>query len=822
MGGSAIRTGVIRRGLLRRGDVTVALLDDLPADRPGRPTAPPARQVVLTRASWRLPPRLALVSDLLCGRHPWLDRAVLGNWVPEAPIDLEGVDLVWFCKISAALRWQGKLPEVPVVVDFDDLEESTRHRPGSSLLVLDRWVAAGLRRRVARRATLVCVCSEQDRARLAMNDAVVVPNAAEGPAAGAVDAPSREPRLLFVGVLGYAPNRDGISWFAREVLPLLRQAVPGVEVRVVGPGAERLPADVRAAVDATGAVPDLDEHYRWARAVIAPLRFGSGTRIKILEAMAHGRPIISTTAGADGIDGVAGSELLLADGPSDFASACAEVLLDDEVAGRLAHAARALFSGTYATERVEAAVADVARAALGTGRARLWVDIGSTRLWHGTPHGIARVEAGLARGLAGRLPSARAMWVADGRVRCGSHADLLGVTDGRESTAPGFDRARDAPGWLRGGALTRHQGLLAEGRRARARLAVELGVSVLPQSIAAPIWRTMRRADETSARRRQTPSWDAGITRNDIVLVTGVDWMGGVVSAVSAVDAAARPRLWVLIHDILPAAHPELLCNDDVGVLFTGWLRQVAGAAERILFVSEESRRDFLSFMAAQGVAVPAELAVLTPVVDIGEVPAREPVGFPTPPRPYVVYVSTIERRKNHVVLLQAVRSAVARGEVVPMVVFVGSWGWGTENLREELMRDAALRDRIVVVDGLPDAEMRWLLEHAEAVVFPSRFEGFGLPVVEARQLGRPIIAADVPSLHEAAGPDAVYLDPHDSGAWRDALVAIASGATLPVPAPMVRSWSDAAGELLSMMADVRPEVAVSSQGGGSPLTPEM
>lgn len=148
-------------------------------------------------------------------------------------------------------------------------------------------------------------------------------------------------RLLFVGTMGYAPNADGARWFCEEVLPRLRQAFPTISVDIVGraptPGVQALANT--SGVRVTGAVGDLAPFYDEAAVVIVPLRAGGGTRLKILEAMAWGRTVVSTRAGCEGLDVVDGEHLLIADHPETFA-ACVGTLLGD-VAERESIAARA-------------------------------------------------------------------------------------------------------------------------------------------------------------------------------------------------------------------------------------------------------------------------------------------------------------------------------------------------------------------------------------------------------------------------------------------------------------------------------------------------
>ncbi len=161
-------------------------------------------------------------------------------------------------------------------------------------------------------------------------------------------SPAGEPfTLLFVGNFNYYPNDDAARYFCAQVLPLLRARAPGpFLVRFVGAspsGAVRALAS-EPEVTVTGPVADVFPWYESAHAVIVPVRTGGGTRIKILEAFTHRRPVVSTPAGAEGLDVTSGRHLLLGGSPEDFADHCAR-LMRDPALGRTLAAGGASFAG---------------------------------------------------------------------------------------------------------------------------------------------------------------------------------------------------------------------------------------------------------------------------------------------------------------------------------------------------------------------------------------------------------------------------------------------------------------------------------------------
>ncbi len=140
---------------------------------------------------------------------------------------------------------------------------------------------------------------------------------------------------IFVGNLSYGPNVDGARWLCEEVLPLLDRPTVALVGSGPGPDVLELAADPRVTVAAD--VPDIAPWYRSASVAVVPIRAGGGTRIKVLEAFAHRRPVVATTAGAHGLE-LAGSDgpIVTADTAGAFAAACRRLLDQPALAASLA------------------------------------------------------------------------------------------------------------------------------------------------------------------------------------------------------------------------------------------------------------------------------------------------------------------------------------------------------------------------------------------------------------------------------------------------------------------------------------------------------
>ena len=179
--------------------------------------------------------------------------------------------------------------------------------------------------------------------------------------------------LLMVGTLGYYPNADGAAFLCRDIVPLLGRNGQWPRIAIVG---SKPPESVRALgalpeVSVFADVPDVAPYYAAAKVAVVPLRAGGGSRIKILEAFAHGRPVVSTRIGAEGLAVADGRHLLLADTAEAFAAAVRRLLSDPDLAARLAAEARQLVDERYDFECVAReieALADPAAGVIECGR----------------------------------------------------------------------------------------------------------------------------------------------------------------------------------------------------------------------------------------------------------------------------------------------------------------------------------------------------------------------------------------------------------------------------------------------------------------------
>jgi polysaccharide biosynthesis protein PslH len=194
----------------------------------------------------------------------------------------------------------------------------------------------------------------------------VVPNGVDVNALAPQPPADGPPTLVFTGTMAYPPNAEAIRWFVADVLPRIRREQPDVKLLIVGrdppPAVRQLARD--ASVEVTGAVPDVAPWLARATAVVVPVLSGGGTRLKVLEAMAAQRAVVSTTLGAGGIEVEPGRHALIADGAEEFGAGTLRLLHDAELRERLAREGRRLVEGRYGWDALgdafEAVLRDVA------------------------------------------------------------------------------------------------------------------------------------------------------------------------------------------------------------------------------------------------------------------------------------------------------------------------------------------------------------------------------------------------------------------------------------------------------------------------------
>jgi len=268
-------------------------------------------------------------------------------------------------------------PDVPVFFDMDDVEHlaffrSIRQPPtwrSKPLLYLQIPAIIALEERITGMVDRTFVCSAHDvkhlRSMWRMKRVEAVPNAVEIP-----DLPPNPTSLTvaFVGVFRYPPNAIAADYLVERIWPLIRAAVPGATLQIAGADADRTRSYHRRidGVRFVGYVPDIAAFYAGSAVVCCPIWSGGGTRIKIIEAAAFGRAVVSTVFGAQGLSFEDGADIVLRDDPDSIARACIHLLTDSTARQTIACAAREKAERLYDRKMVVAAVRATIESAIGS------------------------------------------------------------------------------------------------------------------------------------------------------------------------------------------------------------------------------------------------------------------------------------------------------------------------------------------------------------------------------------------------------------------------------------------------------------------------
>jgi glycosyltransferase involved in cell wall biosynthesis len=271
----------------------------------------------------------------------------LRAWFREQRSDVAVCDF-----LDAAVNFPGRL-NIPCVLFQHNVENeiwrrhaaTARHPVKKAMYKMEFGKMARYERTVVRKFHHVVAVSESDRALMTewvdADRVTVVPTGVDlAEYRPNPDAPEPGPVVTFVGAMDWEPNVDGVEYFASEIWPAIKADVPGARLRIVGRNPDRrVKKWASESIEVTGRVPSVVDYLHQSAVVIVPLRIGGGTRLKIYEAMATAKAVVSTTVGAEGLDVRHGRDIILADDTRSFSQAVIMLLRDRELRRRYERAA---------------------------------------------------------------------------------------------------------------------------------------------------------------------------------------------------------------------------------------------------------------------------------------------------------------------------------------------------------------------------------------------------------------------------------------------------------------------------------------------------
>jgi glycosyltransferase involved in cell wall biosynthesis len=248
----------------------------------------------------------------------------------------------------------------------------------------------------------------------------------------------------------------------------------------------------------------------------------------------------------------------------------------------------------------------------------------------------------------------------------------------------------------------------------------------------------------------------------DVLASFGSPWtFGGYSNTVGRITAATGTRFAMLVYDLIPVTRPEF-CDRSLVELFNRFNMSCLPMADTMLAISEATARDIVAWSAREGVPLrspPRPIPIGTGFSHSTPAPVLPP-GLSA--GGYALFVSTIEARKNHILAFRAWRRLLEElpADQVPTLVFAGRTGWMVADLMQQIQNTGHLGGKLVHVESPDDATLAALYQGARFTLFPSHYEGWGLPVSESLSFGKVCLAASTTSLPEAGGDFCLYHDP--------------------------------------------------------------
>jgi glycosyltransferase involved in cell wall biosynthesis len=411
----------------------------------------------------------------------------------------------------------------------------------------------------------------------------------------------------------------------------------------------------------------------------------------------------------------------------------------------------------------------------------LWVDVSDLvdyLMRHNRPSGIQRVAFEICGALHRQDGGT-------GRVgfvmREGGPRDLMTVDwNELESAYATFTKAsvptRPAQG-LRGDLAPPEidsRNILMAGLVLQGRALLEL--SRLPFAVGAALWNSARGLSRRRPIQTLHGRWTAkaaGLdskplasvaTPGDSLIVLGSPWFhDDYVKTVRWARDDLRLRFGLLIHDLIPIRRPEW-CDRTIITGFAAWHRSVLPFVDQVFANSRFTAADVTEWTRTSGIALQNPVCPVPIGTGLSARSDAPPAPHLPTPGSYVLFVSTLEARKNHALLFRIWRRLLTDlpRDQVPTLVFAGNVGWLVSDLMQQLENAGWLGGKIQLVSDPSDAELHALYRGCLFTVFPSLHEGWGLPVSESLALGQPCLASNSTSLPEAGGDLARYFDPEN------------------------------------------------------------
>jgi glycosyltransferase involved in cell wall biosynthesis len=634
---------------------------------------------------------------------------------------------------SRCARWLDFLPNFPASVlvmhDVGSLVYGRKSKTAQSwsqrlVCLLGSWVYRGFERTYCSKYDLIITVSSADEtwvrkyyrpARL-----VTIPIPVDSNYFKPLpDGREEKARIMFTGMMNHPPNVDAAHFFAHQIFAKVQKSIPDAEFWIVGrdplPEVEAL-ADL-AGVVVTGFVDDIRPYIAQATLIIVPLRFGAGMRNKILEAWAMEKCVISTSIGAEGLDYKHGTNILIADEVQSIAACVIQAIKDPQLRNRIRVAGRDLIIKQHHPERLAREYHKVITSTIRAkkqrrGPLRALVDLRWMR------PGLAGGTENLSRSFLKHLMALDAY----------NRYTLMLPSEIRYD----FDLRNHANFHI----------ILADSPRVYFRKVLWYGARIIHRLFKVDYWRSAE--VETL---RQARALDAEVALS--------------------IPGYIHPDLYplanvLLVPDIQHEYYPEYFSQDELNArrrLYTDSVRR----ARYLCAISEFTRQTLIDRLGVEPERVSTTHLAADPLF-YPQSPYRgnhkeilRKYGLPK--GEYLFFPANTWPHKNHQSAFKALKIMGEAHRLKPLLVCTGT----AKNAQPDLLaliRDLHLGEQVKFLGYCPSTEMPALYEGAAALIFPSLFEGFGMPVLEAMWCDCPVVCSNVTSLPEIAGDAALLVAP--------------------------------------------------------------
>jgi len=255
--------------------------------------------------------------------------------------------------------------------------------------------------------------------------------------------------------------------------------------------------------------------------------------------------------------------------------------------------------------------------------------------------------------------------------------------------------------------------------------------------------------------------------QGDVVLVLGKPWdFPTLMPALGVLQQETKFRLITFVHDMMPTLQPHLF-GPGLFEPYTKTMFDAMELSQGLLVASQSTKKDIERFCKLLHIAVPPIVVARLGDDIIEDALSDSAVSFSDPRitrQQYLLDVGTVEVRKNITLMYAVYCEAALRGVDLPPLVVVGRPGWLTGDVLYQITHDPKVKDKFVLMQGLNDQQLRWLYQHCRFSIFPSAYEGWGLPVAESLGYGKLCLTTNVASMPEIAGDLIEYFSPYDAG----------------------------------------------------------